>query len=62
MGLAIGLLLFLILQLHVGDFLLQVMHLFFQLFGLSLEGADLVLHILLLLLGMQGATHTEGDR
>lgn len=62
MGLAIAFLLFLVLDLHVCDFLLQVVHLFFQFLGLALQGADLVLHVFLLLLRLQRAPHAEGDR
>ena len=52
MGLAIGLLLFLVLQLHLGYLLLEIVHLLLQLLGLALESADLVLHILFLLFGL----------
>lgn len=60
-GLAIGLLLLLVLQLHLCDLLLEIVHLLLQFLGLALEGADLVLHIFLLLLCLQRAAHSEGD-
>lgn len=60
-GLPIRLLLFFVLQLHLCDLLLQIVHLLLQFFGLALECADLVLHILLLLLGLQGPPHSECD-
>lgn len=62
MGLAIGLLLLLVLQLHLRNLLLEVVHLLLQFLGLPLEGADLVLHIFLLLLRLKRAPHPEGDR
>jgi hypothetical protein len=61
-GLAIAFLLFLVLDLHIGNFLLQVVHLLFQFLCLAFQSADLVLHVLFLLLCLQGSAHAEGDR
>jgi hypothetical protein len=62
MGLTVGLLLLLVLQLHITDLLLQVVHLLLQLLRLPLQRTDLVLHVLLLLLSLQRPSHPEGDR
>ena len=61
-GLAIAFLLFLVLHLHIANFLLQVVHLFFQFLCLAFQSADLVLHVLFLLFCLQGSPHAEGDR
>lgn len=62
MRLLIGLLLLLIVDLHISDFLLELPHLIFQFFGLILQIADLVLHVLLLLLSLEGPPHAKRDR
>lgn len=49
MGLAVSLLLFFILNLHISNFILEFMHLFFKLFSLCFQSADFILHILLFL-------------